>query len=163
MLASFGSSHFAGLSIGGRPAEESESGWTDGGSGSPAAVVVRAPLVDHPPLQGKGKGKISEIRYPSGSEYLKDAVKYADAVIDPLSVSESGVLIFSPPTSSTFLRWSASLRRPLRMVSASLCIPSLRASYNILMCARLSFLPISGAFWSVFWLFSWIRASGFLV
>ena len=33
-----------------------------------------------PPGKGKGKGKISEIRYPCGSEYLRAAVRYADVV-----------------------------------------------------------------------------------
>ena len=70
----------SGLRIGGRHAEESESRRTGGGSGSLAAVVDRAPPADHPSPSGKGKGKISEIRYPSGSEYLKAVVKYVDAV-----------------------------------------------------------------------------------
>ena len=43
-------------------------------------MVDRAPPAEHPSPYGKGKGKISEIRYPSGSEYLKAAVKYADSV-----------------------------------------------------------------------------------
>ena len=37
---------------------------------------------------GKGKGKISEIRYPSGSEYLRVAIHNAEAVgpsrVEPL-------------------------------------------------------------------------------
>ena len=57
------------LRKGGRPAEESESRRTGGGFGSLAVVVDRAPPADHPSSFGKGKGKISEIRYPSGSEY----------------------------------------------------------------------------------------------
>ena len=43
-------------------------------------MIDKAPPTDHPSPSGKGKGKISEIRYPSGSEYLKVAVKYADDV-----------------------------------------------------------------------------------
>ena len=70
----------SGLRIGGRPTEESESGRTDGGSGSLVVVVNKAPPMDHPSPSSKGKGKISEIRYPSGFEYLKADVKYADAV-----------------------------------------------------------------------------------
>ena len=70
----------SGLRIRGRHAEESESRRTGGGSYSLAAVVDRAPPSDHPSLSGKGKGEISEIRYPSGSEYLKAVVKYADSV-----------------------------------------------------------------------------------
>ena len=43
-------------------------------------MVYKAPSADHPSSSGKGKGKVSKIRYPSGSEYLKAAMKYADAV-----------------------------------------------------------------------------------
>ena len=85
MRTSSGPNHSSGLHIWGRPAEESKSGWTGGGSCSLAAVVDKAPSTDHPSPFGKGKGKISEIRYPSGSEYLKAVVKYADAV-DPSRV-----------------------------------------------------------------------------
>ena len=70
-----------GLRIEGRPAEEFESRRTDGGSSSLAAVVNRAPPTGHPSPPGKGKGKISEIRYPSGSEYLRAIVKYADVMV----------------------------------------------------------------------------------
>ena len=34
----------------------------------------------HPSPSRKGKEKISEIKYPCGSEYLRAAVKYADSV-----------------------------------------------------------------------------------
>ena len=54
----------SGLCIRGRPAEESELRLTDGGSGSLVAMVDRAPQTDHPSSFGKGKGKISEIRFP---------------------------------------------------------------------------------------------------
>ena len=51
-------------------------------------MVDRVPKADHLSPSGKGKGKISEIRYPSGSEYLKAVVKYADVVgpsrVEPL-------------------------------------------------------------------------------
>ena len=80
MRTSSGPNHSSGLRIGGRPAEESESRQTGGGSGNLAAVVDRAPLVGHPSPLGKGKGKISEIKYPGGSEYLRAPVRYADAV-----------------------------------------------------------------------------------
>ena len=52
----------SGLRIGGRPAEESESRWTGGGSGNLAAMVDRASPVGHPSPLGKGKGKIREIK-----------------------------------------------------------------------------------------------------
>ena len=80
MRASSGSSRFIGLRIEGRPAEESESGRTSGRLGSPAAVVAGVFPIGYLPFPDKGKGKISEIRYPCGSEYLRAAVRYADAM-----------------------------------------------------------------------------------
>ena len=80
MCASSGSSRFVGLRIEGRPAEESESGITSGGLGSPVAVVDGVFPVGYLPSPDKGKGKISEIRYPCGSEYLRAAVRNADAM-----------------------------------------------------------------------------------
>ena len=167
-----------GLHIGGRPAEEFESRRISGGSGSLAAVVEIVPQADHPSPSGKGKGKTSEIRYPSGSEYLKAVVKYADIVgpsrIEPLYEKTFATcyrplvgvqvcaLIFSPPTLPRFQRRSASLKRPSRTVSTFLCTPLLRTSYNTSTFARPNFLPISGVFWSTFWLFLGTRASGFL-
>ena len=53
MRASVGPNRSSGLCIGRRPAEESESGWTGGGSCSLAAVVDRAPSMDHPSPSGK--------------------------------------------------------------------------------------------------------------
>ena len=88
MCTSSRPNHSSGLHLGGRPVEESELRRTDSGSNSLAAVVDRAPPTDHPSPSGKGKGKVSEIRYPSGSEYLKAVIKYADAVgpsrVEPL-------------------------------------------------------------------------------
>ena len=88
------------LRIGGRTVEEFKSRRTDGGSGSLAVVVDRAPPTDHPSPSGKGKGKISEIRYPSGSEYLKAVVKYADTVgpswVEPL-YEKTFVTRYRPP------------------------------------------------------------------
>ena len=102
MRTSFGPNRSYGLRLGGRPAEESDSRQTGCGSGSLAAVVDRAPPTDHPFPSGKGKGKVSEIRYPSGSKYLKVAVKYADAVgpsrVEPL-YEETFVTRYRPPLS----------------------------------------------------------------
>ena len=88
MSTSFRPNHSFGMRLGGRPAEEFELRRTGGRSGSLATVVDRAPPTDHSFPSGKGKGKVSEIRYPSGSEYLKAAVKYADTVgpsqVEPL-------------------------------------------------------------------------------
>ena len=80
MRASFGSSRSVGLRIKGRPTEDSESTRPGGGLGSPAAVVVGVLSVGYLPLPGKGKEKISDIRYPCGSKYLRVAVRYEDAV-----------------------------------------------------------------------------------
>ena len=80
MCASFGPSCPVGLRIEGRPVEESMSGRTGGGFGSSAAVVARLLPVGYLPPPGKGKGKISEIRYPCGSEYLRAVMRYREAV-----------------------------------------------------------------------------------
>ena len=100
MRTSSGPNRSSGLRLGGRPDEEFESRRTDGGSGSLAAVVDRAPPTDHPSPSGKGKGKVSQIRYPSGSEYLKAAVKYADVVVpsrvEPL-YEKTFITCYRPP------------------------------------------------------------------
>ena len=100
MRTSSGPNCSSGLHIGGRPVEESESRRTDGGSGSLVTVVDRAPPVDHPSPSGKGKGKINEIRCPSGSEYLKASMKYADVVgpsrVEPL-YKKTFVTRYRPP------------------------------------------------------------------
>ena len=48
----------------------------------------------HPPLPGKGKERISEIRYPTGSEYLRAAVRCSD-VVGPNRVEPSYAKIFT--------------------------------------------------------------------
>ena len=100
MHTSSGPNRSSGLLIGGRPAEESKSRRTSGGSGSLSVMVDRAPPVGHPSPHGKGKGKISEIRYPSGSEYLRDVVKYADtmgpSLVEPL-YEKTFVTRYRPP------------------------------------------------------------------
>ena len=80
MRASSRSCHSSGLHIGGRPAEGSESEQEGGRSGGLPVATIRAPLVGQPPLPGKGKERISEIRYPTGSEYVRAAVRCSDAV-----------------------------------------------------------------------------------
>ena len=88
MHTSSGPNRSSGLRLRGRPTEEFELRWTGGGSNSLVAVVDRDPPADQPSPSGKGKRKVSEIRYPSGSEYLKAAVKYSDVVgpsrVEPL-------------------------------------------------------------------------------
>ena len=68
------------LRIGSDSTEASSLGRTGGDSDSLAEVVHRvAPREPAFPLD-KGKGKISEIRYPSGSEYLRAAIQNAVAI-----------------------------------------------------------------------------------
>ena len=76
------------LHIGSNPVEASSTGQTDGEYDSLAGVVHRvAPGKPHFPLN-KGKGKINEIRYPCGSEYLRAAIQNAEVVglsqVEPL-------------------------------------------------------------------------------
>ena len=71
---------FVGLRIEGRPADKSASGQNGGGLGGPIVVVVGVLPIGYLPPSGKGKGKISEIRYPGGSNYLRATVRYADVV-----------------------------------------------------------------------------------
>ena len=76
------------LRIGGDSSTESGSGRKGGESNSLATVVLRdAPREPSSPL-GKGKGKIDEIKYPMGFEYLRSAVQSALAVgpsrVEPL-------------------------------------------------------------------------------
>ena len=62
------------LRIGSNPAEASSSGRTSGESDSLAVVVHRVAPEEPPFPLDKGKGKIHEILYPSGSEYLRAAI-----------------------------------------------------------------------------------------
>ena len=73
------------LRIGSNPAEASSSGRTGGESNS-LAMVVHQVAPEEPPFPlGKGKGKINEIRYLSGSEYLRPAIQN-DEVVGPSRV-----------------------------------------------------------------------------
>ena len=83
-----------GLRIEGRPVQESELGRTGGRFGSPVAVVAGVLPVGYLLPPSKGKGKISEIRYPCGFEYLRVAVRYVDAV-GPSRVEPSFAKIFA--------------------------------------------------------------------
>ena len=80
MRASSGSSCFVGLLIEGRPAEDFELARPGGGLGSPIAMVAGVLPIGYLPPPGKGKEKISEIRYPCGSEYLRAAVRYVNVM-----------------------------------------------------------------------------------
>ena len=83
-----GPSRSSVLRIGSNPAEASSSGRT-GGESDRLAVVVHQVAPEEPPFPlGKGKGKINEIRYSSGSEYLRAAIQNAEVVgpnrVEPL-------------------------------------------------------------------------------
>ena len=79
-LTSSRPNHSSGLCIGGSSVKEPDLGQTSEGSGRPAIVVDRVPLAGPPSLSGKGKSKVSEIRYPVGSDYLRAAVQNAKVV-----------------------------------------------------------------------------------
>ena len=88
------------LRIGSNPTEASSSWRTDWGNDNLAVVVHRtAPREHHFPLD-KGKGKINEIRYPNGSEYLRAAIQNAEVVgpsrVEPL-YSEIFAARYGPP------------------------------------------------------------------
>ena len=65
-----------------------------GGSGGLPSAAIRAPLVGYPPLSGKGKERISQIRYPIGSKYLRAVVRCSD-VVGPSRVEPSYAEIFA--------------------------------------------------------------------
>ena len=76
------------LRIGSNPAEASSSGLTDGGNDNLVVVVHRAAPREPPFPLDKGMGKLNEIRFPSGSEYLRAAIQNVEAVgpsrVEPL-------------------------------------------------------------------------------
>ena len=74
MRTSSGPNRPSGLRIGGSSTEGSNLRQIGGGFGQPAIVVDRVPLAGSPSPHGKGKGKVSEIRYLGGSAYLRAAV-----------------------------------------------------------------------------------------
>ena len=91
-----------GLRIKGRPADKSASEQNVGGLGGPVAVVIGVLPIGYLPPPGKGKGKISEIRYPGGSKCLRAAVRYANAMgpswVEP-SFSKIFATRYGPPSS----------------------------------------------------------------
>ena len=76
------------LRIGSDSFEVFGSGQTGGESHRLVVVVRRVASRESPSPLGKGKGKINEIRYHEGSEYLRGAVQNAAAVgpsrVEPL-------------------------------------------------------------------------------
>ena len=88
LLASMGPGRSSILCIGSNPAEASSSGRTGEESNSLAVVVHRVAPGEPPFPLNKGKGKINEIRYPSGFEYLRAAIHNGEVVgpsrVEPL-------------------------------------------------------------------------------
>ena len=98
------------LRIGGDPSAASSSGRTGGTSDRSTGVVLRDAPREPPFPLNKGKGKIDEIKYPRGSEYLKHPCRMlwrwdlaesslcmeqlSRGVIGPLLVSRSGLPTF---------------------------------------------------------------------
>ena len=68
------------LRIGGDSSVDADSGRTGGASDRLAGVDLRDAPGEPPFPLNKGKGRIDEIKYLGGSEYLKSAVKNALAV-----------------------------------------------------------------------------------
>ena len=95
-----GPGHSSSLRIGGDSSVVSDSGQASGASDRLAGVVFRD-VAREPPLPlDKGKGRIDEIKYPVGSEYLKSAVQNALAVgpsrVEPL-YGETFARRYRPP------------------------------------------------------------------
>ena len=88
------------LRIGSNLTEVSSSGRTNGGYDNLAVVVHQAASGEPHFSLDKGKGKLNEIRLPSGSEYLRAAIQNAEAVglsrVEP-SYSEIFATRYGPP------------------------------------------------------------------
>ena len=97
---SMGPSHYSVLRIGSNSTKASGSGRT-GDESEILAVVVHLVAPREPPFPlGKGKGIISEIRYPSGSEYLRATIQNAKAVGSSLAEPLYGEIFaarYGPP------------------------------------------------------------------
>ena len=74
LRTSMGPGRSSVLRIGSNPTEASSLRRTDGGNDSLAVVVYRATSEEPFFALDKGKGKINEIWYPSGFEYLRAAI-----------------------------------------------------------------------------------------
>ena len=88
------------LRIGGSSTEASGSGQTGGESGRLAVVVHQVTSGGPSSPLGKGKGKVSEIWYLGGSEYLRAAIQNAEVVgpsrVEP-SFGETFAIRYRPP------------------------------------------------------------------
>ena len=124
----------------------------------------------------KRGGKVSEIRYPGGSTYLRAVVQNAEAVglsrVEP-SFGHNfashyrppfGVQVWCPDFLTSYIVQVSKMvyffEAALRMASASLYIPLSKVSCSILMSIWPNFLPTSGASWSGCWSSSGIKSRG---
>ena len=102
MCASPGSSRSISLRIEGKPAKDSKLAGPGAGLCSHATVVVGFLPMGYLPPPGKGKEKISEIRYPCSFEYLRVVVRYADAMgpsqVEP-SFAKTYATLYGPSSS----------------------------------------------------------------
>ena len=100
MRTSFGPNLFSSLCIGGNSTEEPDLGQIGEGSCHPALIVDRVPPARPPSLSGKGKSKVSEVKYLGGSDYLRAAVQNAEAMgpsrIEPF-FGKSFATCYRPP------------------------------------------------------------------
>ena len=107
LCISMGPTRSSVLRIESNPAEASSSGRTGGESDSLAVVVHRVAPGEPPFPLDKGKGKINEIRYPSGSEYLRVFIQNVEAVgpnrVEPL-YGEIFAAQYGPPFGIQVLR-----------------------------------------------------------
>ena len=151
------------LRIGSNPTEAFSSRRTGEESDILVVVVHRAaPGEPHFPLD-KGKGKINEIQFPNGFEYLRATIQNVEVVglslVEPLYgeifAARYGpplrIQVWCPDVLTTYVvqvsKMVCFLRWRLRMASISLCILLEKRSCNISMSALLSFPPTSEVFW----------------
>ena len=150
------------LHIGSDPSAISGSGRTGGSFDRLTGVVPREAPGEPPFPLDKGKGRIDEIKYPGGSEYLKSAVQNALAVgpsrVEPLYGETFarryrppfGVQVWSPDILTSYVvqvpkmvcffevAFDNGLRFPLH--------PFIKRACNISTSALLNFRLISGVF-----------------
>ena len=110
-----GSGRSSSLRIGGDSSAIVGSGWTDRALDRSAGVDFRDALGEPPFPLNKGKGRIDQIKYPGGSEYLRSVVQNALAVglskVEPLYWATFarryrppfGVRVWSPDILSSYV------------------------------------------------------------
>ena len=174
-----GSGRSSSLPIGGDSLVVVGSGRTGSASHRSARVDLRDASGEPPFPLSKGKGRIEEIKYLRGSEYLKSTVQNALAVgcskVRPLYGATFsrryqplfGVRVWSPDVLTSYLvpvpkmvcffkvAFDNGLRFPLH--------PFIKGFCSISMSVPLNSRPITGVFWSGYWFSSGTRASMFQV